>query len=70
MIAQLNKIWRVWACACAIARHSWPGLCICMQFKKFDQFSKNYFVVYNFLVAHIINSTIKELKILPEYVLD
>ena len=26
MIAQLNKIWRVWACARAIARHSWPGL--------------------------------------------
>ena len=26
MIAQLNKIWCVWACACAIARHSWPGL--------------------------------------------
>ena len=26
MIAQLNKIWRVWACAVAIARHSWPGL--------------------------------------------
>ena len=26
MIAQLNKIWLVWACACAIARHSWPGL--------------------------------------------
>ena len=28
MIAQLNKIWRVWACARAIARHSRPGLCI------------------------------------------
>ena len=26
MIAQLNKIWRLWACACAIARHSRPGL--------------------------------------------
>ena len=26
MISQLNKIWRVWACACAIARHSRPGL--------------------------------------------
>ena len=26
MIAQLNKIWRVWACARAIARHSRPGL--------------------------------------------
>ena len=26
MIAQLNKIWCVWACARAIARHSRPGL--------------------------------------------
>ena len=26
MIAQLNKIWRVWACARAIAHHSRPGL--------------------------------------------
>ena len=26
MIAQLHKIWRVWACARAIARHSRPGL--------------------------------------------
>ena len=26
MIAQLNKIWRVWGCARAIARHSLPGL--------------------------------------------
>ena len=26
MIAQLNKIWRVWVCARAIARHSRPGL--------------------------------------------
>ena len=26
MIAQLNKIWHVWACAHAIARHSRPGL--------------------------------------------
>ena len=26
MIAHLNKIWCVWACARAIARHSWPGL--------------------------------------------
>ena len=26
MIAQLNKIWCVWACAFAIARYSWPGL--------------------------------------------
>ena len=26
MIAQLNKIWRVWACARAITRNSRPGL--------------------------------------------
>ena len=26
MIAQLNKIWHVWACACAITCHSRPGL--------------------------------------------
>ena len=26
MIAQLNKIWRVWACARAFTCHSWPGL--------------------------------------------
>ena len=26
MIAQLNKIWRVWTCPRAIARHSRPGL--------------------------------------------
>ena len=26
MIAQLNKTWHVWACACAIACHSRPGL--------------------------------------------
>ena len=26
MIPQLNRIWGVWACARAIARHSWPGL--------------------------------------------
>ena len=26
MIAQLNKIWRVWACVRAIARNSRPGL--------------------------------------------
>ena len=26
MITQLNKIWRVWACACAITCHSQPGL--------------------------------------------
>ena len=26
MIAQLNKIWHMWACAYVIARHSWPGL--------------------------------------------
>ena len=26
MIAQLNKIWCVWVCACAIACHSQPGL--------------------------------------------
>ena len=26
VIAQLHKIWRVWACARAIARHSRPGL--------------------------------------------
>ena len=26
MIAQLNKIWRVWACAHAITRHLQPGL--------------------------------------------
>ena len=26
MIAQLSKIWRVWACARAIARHLRPGL--------------------------------------------
>ena len=26
MIAQLNKIWRVWACARVIASHSRPGL--------------------------------------------
>ena len=26
MIAQLNKIWRLWACACAITRNSQPGL--------------------------------------------
>ena len=26
MITLLNKIWRVWACARATARHSWPGL--------------------------------------------
>ena len=28
MITQLNKIWHVWACAHAIASHSWPGLLI------------------------------------------
>ena len=26
MIAQLNKIWHVWACSCAIGCHSQPGL--------------------------------------------
>ena len=26
MIAQLNKIWHVWACVCAITCYSWPCL--------------------------------------------
>ena len=49
MIVQLNKIWRVWACARAIARHSWPGLngvmaAVVLAYKKrLQQFCSKYF---------------------------
>ena len=49
MIAQLNKIWRVWACARAIVRHSRPGLngvmaAVVLAYKKrLQQFCSKYF---------------------------
>ena len=45
MIAQLNKIWHVWACTHAIARHSQPGL-LCWCWWQFFQISESSFSLY------------------------
>ena len=39
MIAQLNKIWRVWACARAIAHHYQPGLYYIVLLLEWSLFS-------------------------------
>ena len=42
MIARLNKIWRVWACARAITRQSWPGLSLVKeQNMQIENLNKN-----------------------------
>ena len=48
MIAQLNKIWRVWACARAIARHSRPGL-------RSDHWGLGLDLIFMILLVRTIN---------------
>ena len=48
MIAQLNKIWHMWACAHAVACHSWLDL-VCYKVNDAKTF-KN--LVYYFMLAN------------------